>query len=615
MNVMTDPVVPTDVRMLGAADNANAAPQGGTAASRAVIANPYLRHRVIEPPAPPRQATIGMSGNIVVPSRKTPTKRKERTQHGGSRNNSGRKIANQTHGPFHAAGSIENAYGIRATLHAQEPIEQPLVEEDTVPTATVNRDVLREEDTPSWHGEVGVQRFADGSTTYEFRRGKHRKRMGLAKEAMVGIDQERASCNVRLGILMEQPRAVLYCHPVNLKDSWKLFHQLKQFNWLVVEQMPPGWMPKCGSCGYFADMRKHGKSSPPRLVYEAFENYVLNAPERFYCRGCAKLRKNQRISGVPKKDLVQYSWTSTSKEILEQLRLEHMDVYLRFPCFLTKRAGIDNELLISICNDAVKGIGPAAKHDVLERQHCERWQEKEVMWLAHLKSRVKEPLNTIHHTDPPFVNSEIEICPHYFSDEIGGVVPSSSWLIEVFCAKMISLRQYFDAEVIKRLVSSEFISLDASYKVPNWIMRWGGEKLFEVLESGKNEYSEVILQHFASSDNHRQLEMVLEALKECGLRPKFASTDVPNRDKVLLEKVFESLRENVKESDTSEDTGGLDILPIDGEVICPRSLQAMIDALNVLDDALKEESDPEYKVLGMDFEWPLYDGGRVKGIE
>eukprot|EP00978_Attheya_sp_CCMP212_P045106 scaffold333787_cov31-Attheya_sp.AAC.1 len=72
MNDMTDSAFPTDVRMLVAA--ANDAPQGGTATSRTVIANPYLRPRVIEPPAPPRQATIGTSGNIIVPPRKTPTK-------------------------------------------------------------------------------------------------------------------------------------------------------------------------------------------------------------------------------------------------------------------------------------------------------------------------------------------------------------------------------------------------------------------------------------------------------------------------------------------------------------------------------------------------------------
>eukprot|EP00978_Attheya_sp_CCMP212_P000910 scaffold1954_cov33-Attheya_sp.AAC.4 len=74
MNDMTDPAVPTDVIMMVAA--ANDAPQGGTAASRPVIANPYLWPRVIEPPAPPRQSTIGTSGNIIVPPHKTPTKRK-----------------------------------------------------------------------------------------------------------------------------------------------------------------------------------------------------------------------------------------------------------------------------------------------------------------------------------------------------------------------------------------------------------------------------------------------------------------------------------------------------------------------------------------------------------
>jgi hypothetical protein len=94
MNDMPDPV-PTDVRMLVAA--ANAAPQDGTAAARPVVANPYLRGRVIEPPAPPRQATIGTSGNIVVPPLKMPTKCKERTQHGSANKYSGRKIVIQIH--------------------------------------------------------------------------------------------------------------------------------------------------------------------------------------------------------------------------------------------------------------------------------------------------------------------------------------------------------------------------------------------------------------------------------------------------------------------------------------------------------------------------------------
>jgi hypothetical protein len=43
----------------------------------------------------------------------------------------------QTHGPYRAAGLIENAYGIHAISHAQDPIEQPLAEEDMIPYVTL----------------------------------------------------------------------------------------------------------------------------------------------------------------------------------------------------------------------------------------------------------------------------------------------------------------------------------------------------------------------------------------------------------------------------------------------------------------------------------------------
>ena len=41
--------------------------------------------------------------------------------------------------------------------------------------------------------------------------------------------------------------------------------------------------------------------------------------------------------------------------------------------------------------------------------------------------------------------------------------------------KYIECRAYYDAEVIKSLALSEIFPLDASYKVPNWIMQWGGQ--------------------------------------------------------------------------------------------------------------------------------------------
>ena len=37
--------------------------------------------------------------------------------------------------------------------------------------------------------------------------------------------------------------------------------------------------------------------------------------------------------------------------------------------------------------------------------------------------------------------------------------------------------------------------------------------MFDVLESGVNEYGEIIMQNFASSDNHSQLIIVIDRLK------------------------------------------------------------------------------------------------------
>ena len=102
---------------------------------------------------------------------------------------------------------------------------------------------------------------------------------------------------------------------------------------------------------------------------------------------------------------------------------------------------------------------------------------------AWIKKRKLKPLLT----DPPiFDPSAIENNPHYLSVEVGGLVPLTSWLIHVFCKNILKLRAYYDAEVIKRLALSEIFPLDASYKVPNWIMRWGGLNMFDVIESSLN---------------------------------------------------------------------------------------------------------------------------------
>ena len=109
----------------------------------------------------------------------------------------------------------------------------------------------------------------------------------------------------------------------------------------------------------------------------------------------------------------------------------------------------------------------------------------------------KHKLNPLLADPHIFIPSVIENTPYFFPVEVGGLVPWSSWMINIFCKNILKLQAYYDDEVIKMLAPSEIFPLDASYKVPNWIMWWGGSKMFDVLESGLNEYGKIIMKFFA----------------------------------------------------------------------------------------------------------------------
>ena len=178
-----------------------------------------------------------------------------------------------------------------------------------------------------------------------------------------------------------------------------------------------------------------------------------------------------------------------------------------------------------ITENATKGIGPNAMAEVIRKNHFRTWQKKEIKWIGFLKKRKNHPS-----VGDNLDLSKVTKCPCYCSDEIGGRLPSGNWLVSMFCTVVSRLRKYLDGECIARLMNSKIVALDASYKVPKWIMVWGGVNLFKELESGVNEYGETIIQHFEHSDNHHQLETILTTFVHYGLNPDFVFSDVPDRD-------------------------------------------------------------------------------------
>ena len=161
-----------------------------------------------------------------------------------------------------------------------------------------------------------------------------------------------------------------------------------------------------------------------------------------------------------------------------------------------------------ILHSAAKGIDPSAMAETLTSWHELEWQRRENQWAKHVIKRLDQPVVG----QEQITREEIQKCPEYFSKELGGCIPSKSWLVEMFCNVVESKRQYYDSECVKRARTSKILAIDASYKVPKWMMRWGTDRIYDALHSGTNEYNEIILQRFSTSDNHVELGSNLASL-------------------------------------------------------------------------------------------------------
>ena len=326
-----------------------------------------------------------------------------------------------------------------------------------------------------------------------------------------------------------------------ITERWKDFFQLRVFTWIPEAMICDDWIPSCPHCN--ESLVKNGRGCLPRIVFDQNTNYWLNAPTKYMCVKCKdKIDNTSQTS-----DNDTYSFRSTSDVILKQIGATHPEILELFPCHITRKNAIDKNLMGLIVHSAVKGIGPSAMVETLSSWHELHWQKMENQWAKHVIKCLEQP--TIG--QGPIRREDIQKCPEYFSSELGGCIPSSKWLVGMFCVVVDRNRNYYDSECIKRARASKILAVDASYKVPKWMMRWGTDRIYDTLHSGTNEYNEIILQRFSTSDNHIELGSNLASLKNLGLDPHLSFSDDPTRDENLLEKYFDRLRlddEDVEEN-------------------------------------------------------------------
>ena len=352
----------------------------------------------------------------------------------------------------------------------------------------------------------------------------------------------------------------------NIKERWLDFFRLRIFSWIPEAIISDSWRPNCPNCK--VPLSRNGHSVDPKMVFDLHDNYWLYAPNKYICRDC-ELKYKDKVLPENK----SYSFRSTSKEIMEQIKHMYPETYDLFPCFMTQRNAIDKKLLEITIHSAVKGIGPSALRESIVSLHELNWQQKENAWARHM---VEELNNAFRHNG--LDRSTIEKCPEYFSSKLGGCVPSGTWMVDTFCSYLAQKRSYFDSECIRRAQTTKILAIDASYKVPKWMMKWGSDRIYDALHSGTNEYNEIVVQRFSTSDNHEELGNNLEQLHSLGLNPHLTFSDDPLRDESLLKKHFPLLKNH--DDDIMEED---DEVPED---LVEMSTQKHILYLHILQDTL-----------------------------
>lgn len=502
-------------------------------------------------------------------------------RHGGSRAGSGRKPKNQTWGGINSRESIQNFFTTarpRQNESTNSPPPPAAAANTNTPLTNVNQEESNSESelqnveinslpTPNFDID-GADDIGD----------LHEKGKVIAKSENLRAQQDaigkktyyaKAYKNCKEnGQCWDLPSTYVKKHSGDIHDCWKDFFKLRVFNWIPEALLGGTWRPKCPNCG--TKMNRHKCDSPPRLVFDTHENYWLNSPDRYICKACE--RYNKSIEGTDEAPK-QISHCCTNDAIIEQLCASHAELMDIFPCHLTRKNAIDKKLLDTVIHSAVKGIGPQAFSENIVSWHQQEWQKRELQWARYNINLLNQPSLT------PINRSEIKKCPHYFSDKLGGCTPSGKWLIEMLCEYVDLRRPYYDSECVKRAILSKILAIDASYKVPKWMMKWGGQRLYDALHSGTNEYNEIILQRFSTSDNHQELGAILETLSSLGLNPYLPFSDDPTHDESLLHKFFSNLR-NGSEEQEEENPTTFDEIKTEKSILYLYKYQDALDSLS-----------------------------------
>ena len=321
--------------------------------------------------------------------------------------------------------------------------------------------------------------------------------------------------------------------------------------WLPDVRWGPEFMPVCGTCHNPAS-RAHGfqpNHYGRKIISEDSHYFIIS--RRYYCGCCHNRAKDLaasiNVSTTPPlppslpplfppppsshahplphplpsmqgpaitDDKIHYTFMGYDKKSVPLLPY---DYGLKFPAFLTHRAGLDNKLVDKLRPLYNKGVRSEAFSEILLEAHTKRHCLAEIMRENELRRARDRVFNRPSGTTAEKEREADALSAKWgtfssFHDKTGynGSVPTGQYIARVFEELMASIRPHLDREVKKR--GGGMLFIDASYKVSKHLFQYNGKPMFRALITGTNEHGEIRVQFHVVTDGHDQIGQALDAM-------------------------------------------------------------------------------------------------------
>ena len=264
----------------------------------------------------------------------------------------------------------------------------------------------------------------------------------------------------------------------------------------------------------------------------------------------------------------------------------------RFPAILTKKLGVDKDLVNLMRPLFAHGLRPAAFADlILELQSKEHLR----LHLMH-ENEIARGRLTFR-----------EMFEDFSSPTYGGRVPSGQYFCNVYNIVHRRLREYFDKEMKKR--QGRILALDHSFKTAKRIKNVNGDNVFKAVITAVNEYGEIRLQCNTVTDGRDQVQVALAAMQNTiamyGQQEiSVVFTDKPHVDKTFIMQVLPSLR-GTQESFPAgtQPPSALQTYNVEQTRIAyKKTQQGITDCVDAIREHLRSLP-PGKRVVGLDTEW------------